>query len=306
LTSSPLHAVTGAFGYSGRHIALRLLDRGHRVRTLTSASGRGDPLADRVEVCRFRFDDAAALAESLAGVEVLYNTYWIRFNHGSFTRAQGVTNSLALFDAAKAAGVRRVVHVSITKPSADSPFEYFSSKARLEAALKDTGLSHAILRPAVLFGAGDILVNNIAWVLRRFPVFGLFGDGDYGIRPIHVEDFADLAVEHGAGRDDVTLDAVGPERFTYRELVVTLARIMGTRGLVVPMPPGLGHAIGRLVGRLVGDVILTRDEIGGLMAGLLDVDTPATGPTRLTEWATTRADALGRRYASELARRSGK
>ena len=174
-----LHVVTGAFGYSGKYIATRLLQTGRRVRTLTNSPHRANPFGNAVEALPYHFDDGAKLAESLLGAAVLYNTYWVRFNHRDFSHADAVENTLRLFAAAQAAGVGRVVHVSITNPSETSPLEYFRGKARLERALIESGLSHAILRPAILFGQEDILINNIAWGLRRFPVFSVFGDGQY-------------------------------------------------------------------------------------------------------------------------------
>ena len=144
------------------------------------------------------FDEPDKLAAILDGVDVLYNTYWVRFNHRKFTHGEAVKNTLILFEAARRANVRRVVHVSITNPAEDSPLEYFSGKARLEATLRESGLSYAILRPTVLFGREDILINNIAWALRRFPFFAIFGDGSYRLQPVHVDDLAELAVEEGA------------------------------------------------------------------------------------------------------------
>lgn len=303
MTSQDLHVVTGAFGYSGRYIATRLLANGHRVRTLTNSSRRANPFGDRVEVHPLAFDDPDALAGSLRGAAVLYNTYWVRFNHRLFTHSQAVTNTLALFAASKRAGVRRIVHVSITKPSEDSPLEYFRGKARLERALAESGLSYAILRPAVLFGGEDILVNNLAWVLRHLPVFGIFGSGNYRLQPIHVEDFAALAVEQGTQTANRVIDATGPETFTFRELVARLGTIIGRARPIVSVPPILGYLAAALLGLLVHDVMLTRDEIAGLMAGLLATDSPPAGTTRLTDWATANADKLGLHYASELARR---
>ncbi|MBI5865122.1 MAG: NAD(P)H-binding protein [Planctomycetes bacterium] len=295
--------VTGAFGYSGSYIARNLLDAGLAVRTLTNRPSDGHPLAGRVEALLLRFDDAARLRESLRGARVLINTYWVRFNHRRFTHAAAVENTLRLFDAAAAAGVQRVVHVSITNPSEDSPFEYFRGKARLERALAESGLSHAILRPAVLFGGRDILINNIAWSLRRLPVFGVPGRGGYRLQPIHVEDFAALACEAAQDRENRIINAVGPETFTFRELAATLAEILGVRRWIVSTPPSAALLVTRLIGRFVGDVVLTREEIGGLMAGLLAVSTPPTGKTKLTDWARRHANELGRQYASELARR---
>lgn len=271
--------------------------------TLTNSTGRANAFGGRVTAYPFQFDHPDQLAASLAGVETLYNTYWVRFNHPLFRHADAVRNTLILFDAAKQAGVQRIVHVSITNPAADSPLEYFSGKARLEQALMESGLSYAILRPTVLFGKEDILINNIAWLLRRLPVFGVFGDGSYRLQPIYVDDLASLAVQWGATRENVVLNAIGPETFTYRELVETIGRLIGARRPVIGVPPAVGYWTGWLVGKLKGDVTITREEIAGLMANLLYVETPPTGVTRLTDWTAAHADTLGRRYANELARR---
>jgi uncharacterized protein YbjT (DUF2867 family) len=273
------------------------------VITLTNSTGRANAFGGRVTAYPFQFDHPDQLAASLAGVETLYNTYWVRFNHPLFRHADAVRNTLILFDAAKQAGVQRIVHVSITNPAADSPLEYFSGKARLEQALMESGLSYAILRPTVLFGKEDILINNIAWLLRRLPVFGVFGDGSYRLQPIYVDDLASLAVQWGATRENVVLNAIGPETFTYRELVETIGRLIGARRPVIGVPPAVGYWTGWLVGKLKGDVTITREEIAGLMANLLYVETPPTGVTRLTDWTAAHADTLGRRYANELARR---
>lgn len=297
------HAVTGAFGYSGKYITQRLLAQGKNVITLTNSLHRANPFGDRVQVHPFHFDAPEKLADSLRGVSVLYNTYWVRFNHRDFTHADAVRNTETLFRAAKTAGVGRVVHVSITNPSEDSPFEYFRGKARLERALSESGLSHAILRPTVLFGKEDILVNNIAWALRRLPVFGVFGDGQYKLQPIHVDDLAQLAVEQGKQTENVTINAIGPETFTYRGLAEVIGQIIGKKRPIVSVPPSVGYAVGWIIGKLVGDVMITREEIGGLMDNLLCVDAPPAGTTKLTDWASERAENLGLHYTSELARR---
>jgi NADH dehydrogenase len=298
-----LHVVTGAFGYSGKRIATRLLNEGRRVRTLTNSPHRANPFDGIIEAHPFNFDDPAKLTESLRGATVLYNTYWIRHGHTGVPLWTAVDNTLRLFAAAEQAGVERVVHVSITNPDEASPLEYFRGKARLEQALTHSQLSYAILRPALLFGSEDILVNNIAWALRYFPVIGMFGDGQYRMRPIHVDDLAALAVEQGKKRENCILDAVGPETFTYREFIETVARIIGKEPRIMALPVPLAYFFTWIVGKFVGDVMITRDEITGLMAEKLYTTGPATGPTKLTEWAKEHAATLGFRYASELARR---
>lgn len=303
MAAPELHVVTGAFGYSGRYIAARLLKAGCRVRTLTNSTGRPNMFGGQVEAHPFHFEQPDKLADSLRGAAVLYNTYWVRFNHAEFNHFLAVEHTLKLFEAARRAGVPRVVHVSITNPSEQSPLEYFRGKARLERALAESGLSYGILRPAVLFGPEDILINNIAWMLRKFPVFGVFGDGRYRLQPIFVDDLAKLAVEQGRSKTNAVIDAIGPETFTYRELVRTLGGILGKPRPIIPLPPWLGYAMGCALGKAMGDVVITRDEIEGLMLELLYVASPPAGTTRLTTWAVEHAETLGLRYASELARR---
>jgi uncharacterized protein YbjT (DUF2867 family) len=295
--------VTGAFGYSGKYITRRLLALGHTVRSLTNSIQRPNPFGDQVQALPFNFDHPNRLVESLHGAAVLYNTFWVRFDYADFSHARAIRNSLQLFEAARQAGVKRVVHISITNPSQDSPLTYFSGKAELELALSETGLSHAILRPAVLFGKEDILINNIAWTLRHLPVFGVFGDGTYRLQPIYVDDLAALAVEQGQKQEDRVIDAIGPETFTYRQLVSTIGRLIGRPRPVISLPPSLGYAAVWLIGQLVGDVLITRDEVAGLMQDLLYTSSPPAGATRLTAWVQEHAETLGRYYASELKRR---
>ena len=303
MSAPKFDVVIGAFGYSGRYITRRLLKRGHTVRTLTNSIHRPHPFGNQVEAFPLNFDDTNTLVERLRGADVLYNTYWVRFDHPNFSQSAAIQNSLRLFTAAKSADVRRVVHVSITNPSETSPLPYFSGKARLERGLIETGISYAILRPAVLFGKEDILINNIAWVLRHISVFGIFGDGQYRLQPIYVDDFARLAVEEGDENVNKILDAVGPETFTYRELVRTIADIIGKNRFIISVSPSVGYWAAWVIGKAMHDVFVTRDEITGLMQDLLYTGAPPTGTTSLTTWARQHASTLGLRYASELKRR---
>ncbi|MBI5053474.1 MAG: NAD(P)H-binding protein [Chloroflexi bacterium] len=301
----PLHIVTGAYGYSGKYVAQRLLNEGHRVRTLTNSLNRPNPFSDKVEAHPFNFENRAALVESMHGAEVFYNTYWVRFNYTmqGFQHSVAVENTLRMFEAAKEAGVKRIVHISITNPSKESPLEYFSGKAVLEEALINSGVSYCILRPTVLFGKEDILINNIAWTLRHLPLFGVFGDGKYRLQPIYVDDLAQLMVEQGKSRENKIIDAIGPETFTYRELAETVGEIIGAKKPVVSVPIWFGYASGWVIGKMVNDVLITREEIEGLMADLLYTKSAPAGSTKLTEWTREHKNILGMKYASELARR---
>ena len=240
---------------------------------------------------------------SLMGVDALVNTYWVRFNHRRFTHAQAVENTKTLFKGAKEAGVRRIVHVSITNPDIHSDLTYFHGKAEVELALQGLGVSHCILRPAVLFGKEDILINNIAWVLRHMPVFGVFGSGEYKLQPIYVDDLAGVAAAAINGQKDEVINAIGRETFSYRELVGLIQRELGVKRRIVSLPPSLGYLASRCFGMLVGDVIITRDEIRGLLENRLWVDSPPVGTTRLSEWIKEHRATLGLKYTSEMARR---
>jgi NADH dehydrogenase len=296
-------AVTGAFGYSGRYIAQRLLDAGHVVLTLTNSLNRQNPFGEKVPAARFNFEDPELLIQSLRGTDVLINTYWVRFDHKLFTHQAAVANTKAMFDAAKQAGVRRIVHVSITNPDINSDLPYFRGKAELDQALVSLGLSYCILRPTVLFGKEDVLINNIAWALRHLPVFGVFGSGDYKLQPIYVDDLAAAAVEMATSTGNKIINAIGPETFTYREMVATIGQIIGCERPIMAVPPALGYWACRLLGSLVHDVVITREEIKGLMRGRLCVDAPPLGRTKLTDWIAAHKDSLGRHYTSEMARR---
>jgi uncharacterized protein YbjT (DUF2867 family) len=296
-------AVTGAFGYSGRYITKRLLAAGHEVITVTNSIHRANPFGEKVTVHPFNFKEPGKLCDSLRGVQTLVNTYWVRFDHRLFTHGQAVANTKVLFNAARQAGVRRIVHVSITNPDSTSALPYFRGKAELESSLKGLGVSYCILRPTVLFGKEDVLINNIAWSLRHLPVFGVFGAGDYKLQPIYVDDLAESAARKAEGGGDEVLEAIGPETFTYRELVAGVRSALGVKRPIISVPPGLGYWGCRLVGLFVKDVVITREEIRGLMEGRLYVDAPSLGATRLTEWIDRHKDTLGRHYTSEMARR---
>jgi NADH dehydrogenase len=300
--------VTGAFGYSGAAIARELRAAGHEVRTLTGHP-RGGPEADGIDTRPLDFTDAGALATDMAGAHTLYCTYWVRFPHGSATRESAVANSKTLFDAAKRAGIERIVYVSILHADTASPYPYFSGKGQVEQHLKASGVPYAIARPAILFGSSadrgvsaSVLLNNIAWLVRHLPVFGIGDGGGYRIRPIHVDDLARLLVELGARQDSVTVDAVGPDAPTFREMVSAIRTATGSRSLLAPVPGWLMPPMAAMLGAALRDVVLTKEEYESMKAGLADSDAPATGGESLTEWIARHGDELGRVYANELDR----
>jgi uncharacterized protein YbjT (DUF2867 family) len=299
MTQTQLDVVTGAFSYSGAAISKELLRRGRRVRTLTGHPDRA-PAGSEVEIRPLDFGDSALLTRSLEGAHTLYNTYWVRFAHGQVSHEVAVRNSRILFAAAAAAGVQRIVHVSITHPSLTAQDSYFRGKAEVEQALAQAGVPHAIARPAILFGGNGVLVNNIAWLLRRLPVFAIGGRGDYRIRPIHVGDLASLCADLGERADTVTVDAVGPQSLPFKEMVTTIKSAVGSRTVILPVPGRLIPPMAAVLNLALRDTLLTADEYRAMAAGLADSDAPATGTVEFTGWVGEHGAELGRHYANEL------
>ncbi|MBA3724881.1 MAG: NmrA family NAD(P)-binding protein [Armatimonadetes bacterium] len=299
--------VTGPLSFTGKYLTKLLIVSGKTVAGFTNDSSRANPFTGQLDLVRFTFDDVDAMASAMRGAQTFYNTYWIRYPRGEMTYERAVENSVALFTAAKLAGVQRIVHTSIANPSFDSPFGYYRGKARVELALKDVGVPHSILRPTVFFGKEDILINNIAWLARHSPLFLIAGDGNYKIQPIAVEDYAALMNEHGE-RDDTSIvtDAVGPETYSFLELVELIRKKVGSRARIVRVAPRIFYVASLLMSPLVRDTIVTWDEVRGLMANLLVSNEPPVGRTSLRAWLSHNAGMVGVEYHSEVSRHYGK
>ena len=302
MNNSDLDVVTGAFGYTGRYITQKLLSDGRQVRTITGHPDRENPFGDQVKAYPLDFSNPKELAENLSGATTLYNTYWVRFPRGGATFDTAVENTKTLVNAAKQAGVQRIVHISITNPSTNSTLGYFRGKALVEEAIIGSGLAYSIIRPTLVFGAEDVLINNIAWFLRKIPFFAVPGDGEYPVQPVHVEDVAEVAVASGESGESTVQDCVRPETYTYGQLIRLIAESIGSKTKILNLPPGLTLFFSRLAGFLVRDVVLTRAEIDGLMAGLLVSDGPHSGRTSFSRWLEENGVSLGRRYVSEMDR----
>ncbi len=295
--------VTGAFSYTGSHIARRLLEAGREVRTFTYHEDRLHPLQGRVDVRRYRFDDPGALARDLEGVTTLYNTYWVRFERGRPAFDHAVTNSRLLFEAAARAGVERIVHISVSNASLNSPLGYYRGKARVEQALRETGVPSGIVRPTwVVGGKYEVLANNIAWLLRRLPVFAMPGDGSYRVQPVHIDDVSRICVESARPGPDRLLDAAGPETLTFEAAVRAIRDAVRSRAAIVHLPPRAIYAMSRVLGVFLRDVVLTPEEIGGLAADLLVSREPPLGRMGFSDWLEADGARLGRSYANEMKR----
>jgi NADH dehydrogenase len=279
-------AVTGATSYTGRFIAEALTAHGREISNLTRAELASPTLLDA----------------ALRGADTLYNTFWIRFERGAVTYDWAIQRSRDLFAAASRAGVRRVVHISVINPARDAPTAYFRAKAVVEEALLASGLPHAIVRPTVTYGPADILVNNLAWTLRHLPVFGVPGDGQYPIQPVHVEDVAEIAVRAGGATENLVVEAAGPEVFAFDEFVALVRKAVRSRALVVHLPVSAALLGARLIGIAVRDVVLTRHEVTELEERLMFSRQPPAGRIHFADWLAVNGAEIGRHWSSELDR----
>ena len=294
--------VTGAFSYTGGYVARRLIDQGVSVRTLSRHPDSRNDFGGLLQAAPLDFSDPEGLRRWMQGADVFYNTYWIRFPHGQTTFDDAVENTRTLFHAAERAGIKRIVHFSVSNASLESHLPYIRAKAQVEEILEGLGVPYAIIRPTLIFGAGDLLLNNMAWALRRFPFYPVFGKGDYAVQPVYAEDLATQAVEAGTQGECSIADAAGPETFSYGVLLRLVGSAVGVRVRLLPMPPSVGLTLTRLVGLMVRDVVLTRDEVDELMAGQFTSGAAPTGTTRLSDWLQDNSEGLGRTYVSELRR----
>ncbi len=297
-----LDVVTGAFGYIGRYIAAHLLEEGRQVKTITTHVEKPNPFGSQVDAFPYDFNHPDRLIKTLRGADTLYNTYWIRFEHDGMTFDQAVENTRVLFKCAAQAGVKKIVHISVTQASSDSPLPYYAGKGRQEEILKYAGVPYAIVRPTLVFGKEDILVNNIAWLIRKFPLFPIMGTGQYKMQPLYVADLASIAFQWSKSEHPATIDAIGPECYAYEEFVMLIASTMGKKVRFVRVSPGMGILLGKLVSVFVGDVILTKNELRGLMDNLLTSEDKPNGATRFSDWLVNNRHTIGRAYTSELAR----
>lgn len=297
-----LNVVTGSFGYIGKYITCKLLEQGEEVRTITTHPDKPNPFGNAVKAFSYNFDNPEELTNSLRGAETLYNTYWIRFEYDNQTYRQTIKNTITLFNCAKEAGIKRIVHISVTNASVNSDLPYYAGKAEQENALINSGVPYTIVRPTLVFGDEDILVNNIAWLIRKFPLFPIFGDGTYRVQPVFVKDLASIAVESSRGEKSVILDAIGPETFTFQEFVQLIASAIKPAAALIHIPPAIGILFGKLIGLILRDNILTRNELKGLMDEMLTSKQQPNGTTAFSDWLESHKEKIGSVYSSEIER----
>ncbi|MBA2254787.1 MAG: complex I NDUFA9 subunit family protein [Chloroflexi bacterium] len=251
--------ITGASGFVASHVMPELIGAGHRIRALVrDAKGesiirrRLEPARlDAVEFARTALDDADGLRRAVDGVDVVLHLIAIPrdWDGGKEMDRVNREGTRAVLDAAKAAGVRRFIHLGALGVRDDPALPYGRSKARANAHVRESGLDWTILSPSLLFGERDGFFNQIALLARLSPgVMPIPAGARSRFQPFWVGDLARvvrMVVDDPttAGRE---FELGGPDQMTYREISMTTLRGMGKRRLLLPVPQAMIMFIARI------------------------------------------------------------
>ncbi len=273
--------ITGAFSFTGAAVARELSLRGWTIHTLTNRIR--PPGAEHITTAPLRFDPTH-IKHELAGADAFVNTYWVRLP----------------VDAASQAGVGRFVHVSVSNAKDNSNLGYYRGKAEVEAAVQCSNLSHAIVCPTLIVGPTDVLTNNIAWFLRRFPIFPMPAGGQYRLQPLTLADAGRIVADQVESSEIARVDAAGPQVMTFGDYVRTVAKACGVTRPLVGVPGPLALAALGFVQWILKDIVLTREELLGLEQEALLSRDAARGKESVGDWLMSNGQTLGRRYANDL------
>ena len=296
-----LNLVTGAFGFTGKYISDLLIKKGEKVRTLTSKTDI-NLYNENIEVFQYNFEDKEYLIKAMSGAEKLFNTYWIRFPYKSHTFEKVVFRTKILIDCAKEADIKKIIHISVSNANSKSKLNYFKYKGIVEEMIKDSKIDYFILRPTIIFGKESILINNIAWFLRKFPIFIVFGKGKYLVQPIFIEDIAKIAVLESDNSANKIIDIVGPEVFEFKEMVNFIKTKISSKCKILYLPTFLFQIFIPILNFLTKDVVLTKEELKALKENLLYSKEEPIGQKKFTDWIEENKFDVGKEYFSELLR----
>jgi uncharacterized protein YbjT (DUF2867 family) len=247
--------ITGATGYIGRHLAARLAANGERPRCLVRNKRRAASIlpADKVELVEGDTTRPETLPAAVQGVDAIVHTAFITAdrkqsvgNHYNETNVRGTAN---LVQAAKDAGVQRIIEVSGLGTKPDKPGSYMQGRYLAEKMVKESGLSWTIIQPSVLFGKDAPFIKGLTDLIRSAPVVPLIGGGSILFQPIYVEDVVTVIVkvlEDPSGTADKTYTIGGPEYHSFTQIIDELLHTMHKTRIKAPAPTqlvGVGAAV---------------------------------------------------------------
>ena len=255
-------AITGGTGFVGRHLAERL-----------------DP-ADTVVVSRrtgVDIDDVDALAAAFAGCDVVVHAAGINREIGeqTFQRVH-VEGTRTMIEAARRAGVGRIVMVSFLRARPDCGSGYHETKWAAEELIRHSGIDHTILKASMIYGHGDHMVDHVTRAVRSWPVFGTVGFRGRTVRPIPVADFVDVMIAAAEGRiPDPTIAVMGAEELPLAAAVRRVAKVAGKRPLFVPLPVWAIRVLAQLTEWTMIVPLVAKAQARMLAEGVSEVAPPA-------------------------------
>jgi uncharacterized protein YbjT (DUF2867 family) len=273
--------VFGGTGFLGRHVVRRLSTRPLAVRIASRHPQRVRDLFRgsnaQLEPVAADIHDERSVASSLAGTQAAVNAVSLYVEHRAETfQAVHVAGAERLARLARAAGVERLIHISGIGADAASPSAYIRSRGQGERAVRSAFPEATLFRPSVMFGPDDAFLTTILGLLRRLPVYPMFGHGQTRLQPVHVEDVAEAVarvIERGDSPGS-TFECGGPRVLSYDELIATVARAARLQARRIPVPFAVWHGLARLA-EMLPYAALTRNQVE-----LMEIDTVASQRAR--------------------------
>ena len=294
--------ITGAFSYTGAAVSQELLRRGYSIHSLTNRQPLQKDNAISSAPLRFERD---YLKGELGGANTFVNTYWVRLPYAGQSFASAVKNSKMLIDAAVSAGVKRIIQVSVSNAEDGKNLGYYAGKAEVDAYVRQCGIPFTIVRPTFIVGQADVLTNNIAWLLRRFPIFLIPGNTSHRLQPILLDDAAHIIADAVEYQGNQEVDAAGPDIMSFAEYVELVANGCNLKRPMIRVPEGLSLGFLQAIQPLLQDIILTREELLGLKQELLISHKPPLGKDSVAKWLQVHGDKLGHQYTNDIYRHFG-
>lgn len=297
------YVVAGGTGFTGTYVVRNLLSNGeNKISVLSSHPRRSHEFAQGIEVNPYNFGQYDEMVKNFRDADCFINTYWVRLNFRNSSFREAVRNSQKLVDACKESGVKRIVHISVANPSHDYAYEYYRGKMEVEDYIRKSGISYAILRPTLLFGDEEILVNNITWLIRKYGFFFIFGDGKYKVTPVFVNDVAREVVRQSQLEENVTEDVVGPESYAFEEIVKLIARETGNKLRIYHLSTFFMSPVCGLLSLLRHDTVVTPEELRVVIDNKLYSGSEPLGMTKFSTWVKENSEKFGKEYHSEVER----
>jgi uncharacterized protein YbjT (DUF2867 family) len=273
-------AITGGTGFIGRTLARLLVAEGHGVVLIARGHDHSDPAIRQLPCstfCRSGLDDPQQLAQAFKGCDAVAHCAGINREIGAQTyRRVHADGTRHIIDAARLAGVKKILLLSFLRARPQCGSRYHESKWAAEEIVRHSGLDYTILKAGVIYGPGDHMLDHLSHAFHTFPVFAFVGFEEKLIRPTAVEDVAGImkaALLDGA-LSRQTVAVTGPDEMTLRQAVRRVARVAGRKPVMFPLPVWFHYAFAWCIERILVIPLVSVAQVRMLSEGLTEAATP--------------------------------